>query len=347
VALASNTNAEGVTAASGKPNLYLDHEGVMTFVATLSVEDDEIRTSSASIHPGGDWLANLGQRTAEVSPDGRHLVFESVQQLTKYGNVPPGGNPVVEVFVYSADDGQLACASCNPTGAPPVITPEAASKLETRLPESSDSTTYMRRWMSPDGGRVFFDSEQPLVAQDTNGTQDVYEWEREGEGSCTAQAVSPVNHGCVFLLSGGGSQGYSFLVDADVTGENVFFVHEGQLGQVQAPVDRNELYDARVGGGFPQSSVSCVGGACQGGAPPQPSFSSPASAGFAGVGDYPPPGPPGPLKRVTHPRSLAQTLATCRHRHRRERGACERLARRRYGLRSRASAKRSQRRVGK
>jgi hypothetical protein len=347
VALAANKNAEGETARSGKPNLYLLHEDETTFIATLDEHDNKLSASSTAIHPGGDWRPSLGERTAEVAPDGRHLVFESVRSLTGYGNEINPGHPVVEVFVYAADKGQLVCSSCDPSGAPPVIRLETEGTLETRLPEGADVYTSTRRWMSENGNRVFFDSEQPLGAQDTNGVQDVYEWEREGEGSCAGQAVSPLDHGCVFLLSSGSGRGYSFLVDADAKGENVFFTHEGPLGQVQAPVDHNELYDARVGGGFPQTSVSCVGGACQGGAPPQPSFSSPATSGFAGVGDYPPPSPPGPPKRVTHPRSLTQTLAACRHRPRRERIACERQARRRYGLRSRTGAKRSQRRAGK
>jgi hypothetical protein len=32
-------------------------------------------------------------------------------------------------------------------------------------------------WMSGDGEYVFFDTDDALVPQDTNGTQDVYEWE--------------------------------------------------------------------------------------------------------------------------------------------------------------------------
>jgi hypothetical protein len=358
VALTENKNAEGETASAGKPNLYVIHGGVTTFIATLSPEDNRIATSTEIGRPGGDWRANLGLRTAGVAPDGRSLVFESVRPLTGYDNRPTltgyGQDPVVEMFVYSADDGQLACASCNPTGAPPKISPEpgyeeneAYKQGETRLPESAASDTYLRRWMSPDGGRVFFDSEQPLVPQDTNGTQDVYEWEREGEGSCTAQAVSPRNHGCVFLLSGGSGRGFSFLVDADVTGENVFFEHQGPLGQVQDPGNRDELYDARVNGGFPQASLACVGAACQAGPSPQPALQAPASVGFTGVGNSPPPAPPGPVRRVTGTRSLARSLAVCRRRHGRVRVVCERQARRRYGAQGRASTKRSRGRAGR
>ena len=42
--------------------------------------------------------------------------------------------------------------------------------------------TYLPQWIAEEGNRVFFDTEVPLVARDTNGRQDVYEWEREGHG---------------------------------------------------------------------------------------------------------------------------------------------------------------------
>jgi hypothetical protein len=48
---------------------------------------------------------------------------------------------------------------------------------------------------------VFFDTYEALVSQDTNGQADVYEWEREGAGSCPAGSAD----GCVYLLSGGTS----------------------------------------------------------------------------------------------------------------------------------------------
>jgi hypothetical protein len=40
------------------------------------------------------------------------------------------------------------------------------------------------RYLSDDGGRVFFNSSDALVPEDTDGGEDVYEWEREGAGGC-------------------------------------------------------------------------------------------------------------------------------------------------------------------
>ena len=65
---------------------------------------------------------------------------------------------------------------------------------------------YQSRYLS-DGGRLFFDSPDALVAQDTNNVEDVYEWEPvAGEGTppgdtCTVSSpgYSPVSGGCVGL----------------------------------------------------------------------------------------------------------------------------------------------------
>jgi hypothetical protein len=268
-------------AEEGRPNLYLIHDGVTTFVAGLSSHDDrvEVDINSGGVI-GGDWYGGLGLRTAAVSPDGGHVVFESIRPLTGYTNTSAQAPaPVREAFVYSAADGEIVCASCQPAGlSPSVHENEERGTGEPRLPVSLASATYMHRWMSADGDRVFFDSEQPLSPLDTNGTQDVYEWERQGEGSCTAANASPLDHGCVFLLSGGDGPGYSFLIDADEEGDNVFLEHLGPLGQVKAPAGNNELYDLRVGGGFEEAATAaCSGEGCRGplAAPPgSPPFAS-------------------------------------------------------------------------
>jgi hypothetical protein len=340
--LAGNENGEGETAIEGEPNIYLIHNGTTVFVATLSFEDNEFRSTSEGTVAGGDWMFNVGQRTAAPSPDGRHLVFQSRNPLTGYDNTIEAGR-VVEAFVYSADDAVLACASCDPSGARPVLATEKEGSRRSRLPVSNQSFTHLRRWMSGNGNRVFFDSEQPLVPGDLNGTQDVYEWEREGTGMCAAQIPPRLDHGCVSLLSGAGG-GYSFLVDADASGDNVFLEHRGPLGQVQAARDRNELYDVRVNGGFPQTSLACSGTGCQGVPPAPPLFATPASVTFAGAGNFPPPAPsPSPSpKPLTRAQKFAKALRACRAKPKRERAVCERRARRQYRAKSKPKAKRSQ-----
>jgi hypothetical protein len=133
--------------------------------------------------------------------------------------------------------------------------------------------------MSDDGSRVFFDSAASLVPQDVNGLLDVYEWERDGTGSCVE---SP---GCVYLLSGGTSRSWSTLLEASASGDDVFFVSRAKL----APEDGNEnfnVFDAHVGGVGVAAPV-CSGSGCQGVPAASPVFATPASATFAGVGNFP------------------------------------------------------------
>jgi hypothetical protein len=267
-------------------NLYLLHQGEpVKLVATLSPRDDELQGSGTSGVQYGDWVPNLGNRTAEVTPDGRHLVFESSSPLTGYSNVDAaGGERALEVFAYAADTGRLACASCNPTGAPPQS--QYLSSSLTLLPVSS-SGTYMPRWISEDGNRVFFDSSDSLVSQDTNGVQDVYEWEREGASSCPESTSAKLDGGCVFLLSGGESSDYSFLVDASANGNDVFFTTRAQLVAHDRD-EKTDLYDARVAGGFPEYPLACTGTGCQGVPPAPPIFATPSSVTFNGVGNFEP-----------------------------------------------------------
>ena len=288
--LSEGQNAEGTEPVSGKPNLYLRHEGVTTFVATLSAGDDEFEEGGVR---DGDWQADAGKRTAEVAPDGRSVTFMSRLALTGYDNMLDGV-PLTEVFVYDAGTGRLACASCNPSGEAPVAPtdPEYTANKETvegmwgsLLPISESHVGYQPRVISDDGGRVFFDSVEPLVSRDSNGYLDVYEWEREGEGSCTAGSASRANGGCVFLLSGGQSPENSYLVDASASGDDAFFVSRAQLVKADRGSDDDELYDARVGGVPAPEEASCAGAGCQGVPPAPPVFATPATATITGVDD--------------------------------------------------------------
>jgi hypothetical protein len=144
--------------------------------------------------------------------------------------------------------------------------------------------TYQSRVLSADGNRVFFDSKDALSPQDTNGVQDVYEWVEPGIDSCARMA------GCIFLLSGAASTSDSAFVDASANGADVFFVSRASL--VPRDTDQlRDLYDARVGGGFPEpapASPACEGEGCLPQVSAPSSFGSLASATFTGNGNVAP-----------------------------------------------------------
>ncbi len=184
-------------------NLYLWHAGISTLVAAnLSSQDsgNEHEPIPPYYYEGdhlGDWAGEIGLRTSEVTPGGEAVVFMSNRSLPVVGY--PHGYPnegLEEVYVYEAEGGGLFCVSCSRSGeAPPLTGEDGAAAF---LPVSW-MKTEQPQVISDDGSRVFFDSWEPLVSQDTNGKLDVYEWERDGAGGCRE------SDGCVYLLSGGTS----------------------------------------------------------------------------------------------------------------------------------------------
>jgi hypothetical protein len=324
-------------------NLYLAHEGSLTLVAALAAQDDRFRRSAGGeSFKLGAWQADLGARTAQVADGGEELVFQSTQQLTGYDNSSlskaRGREFGAEVFVYEAGTHSLTCASCDPSGAPPAAEPNAGG---TYLPISL-SPTYMRRWVSEDGSRVFFASSQPLAPQDVNALQDIYEWERAGTEGCPAGPAG----GCISVLSGGDSNDLAFFIDASADGGDVFLTHRGPLGGVGLPNSRTGLFDVRAGGGFPQPPTGCAGPSCagQGSGAGQTTIPSPASATAVGGENFPPPAKP-VVKNVPKPPTRAQKLAKalkqCKKKKvRSKRIACEKQARKRYGS-SKAKAKKA------
>jgi hypothetical protein len=311
-------------------NLYVLHAGKASLVGVLSPRDNHIEAHSDDTR-GSDWSAFLGERVAEVTPDGRNLIFESRRALTGYQNTYQATRQI-ESFVYEAESDRLSCISCDPAAAPPQV----QESNDTKLPNSYLDATYMPRWLASDAQRAFFVSSQPLLPQDTNGLQDVYEWEQEGSGTCSTQMQPRPNGGCLFLLTGGESRSPSFLVGADTTGDNVFVEHVGPLGEVAVGADHNELYDLRVDGGFPHEALACSGTGCQGAPPSSPSFATPATATFSGSANY----PPTTKTSSTHtkpasnrtPARLRAALKRCRRkRPKPRRASCERHARAQYG----------------
>jgi hypothetical protein len=256
------------TCSSDECNLYVLHAGEpIRFISKLAEKDDT--TSPTSFYfQDGDWEGALGQKEAEVTSEGKQVLFSSILPLTGYDN-----NKEEELYAYEYEVAKLRCISCNRTGEPP------QGNYSAFLPVSHQGT-YSLHWMSSDGSRVFFNSRDPLVAQDTNGVNDVYEWERDGSGAC-AEA-----EGCIYLISGGTAGEGNFLVDASASGDDVFFTTRAKL----VAEDQNEnvdVYDAHVGAAPPPAEPQCTGTGCQG-VPSAPAvFSTPSSVTYNGVGNFP------------------------------------------------------------
>jgi hypothetical protein len=65
------------------------------------------------------------------------------------------------------------------------------------------------------------------------------------------------------LISSGRAEGGAVFLDASADGSDVFFVTDGSL--VLSDPGAADVYDARVGGGFPtpQAPIVCTADACQ------------------------------------------------------------------------------------
>jgi hypothetical protein len=297
-------------------NLYLLHAGTVTFIASLSGADE---ASWGGL--GASGAPSVIALAARVSPNGRWLAFSSQTSLTGYDNRDAAsGQPDQEAFLYHAppgegEEGRLVCASCDPSGARPhgvVNVPEVGTQslpllrsttrpwigdawLAGILPaaDSSTSSLYQPRYLS-DQGRLFFDSTDALVPQDSNGSLDVYEYEppsAEEEAppgdTCTPSSTtySPAQHGCIDLVSSGTSPGESGFLDASESGSDVFFMTKSQLSRKDFDTSY-DVYDARVGGGEAEEAkpVECLGDSCQPPATP-PNNPTPGSLTFGGAGN--------------------------------------------------------------
>jgi hypothetical protein len=339
----SGANPQGGAPVTGKDNLYLFHEGTFRFIATL-VTSTDVMSGFSAVRP------EPVSRTSRVTPDGSHAVFMSTGSLTGYDNTDvASGQADSEVYVYDATansgGGGLVCVSCNPSGERPAgtfIDPGAAISegqdsiwAAGRLPVWQ-SSLYPGRVFADNGARLFFETIDSLSARDSNGRQDVYQWEMAGTGGCAENHpdFSASNDGCVDLISSGQGVDDATFADATPSGEDVFFTTASSL--VSQDYGLVDLYDARVNGGFPAApprSAGCEGEACQ--SPPvAPLDATPGSLTFSGPGDV----SEGASARVkpkagglSRAQQLARALHACASKPKPKRAACRVRARKRYG----------------
>lgn len=302
----SGPNGEGQAPALGRSNLYSLQGEEITFIGILVKGD------------ANSWGGQLpdeafARQPAMASPDGRYLTFMSQARLVDYENKDAmTGDPVAEVYLYDSATGHLSCPSCDPTGVRPngvgfreleldgTLSPGAGfwggGAVAAFIPAAEQADlaggfVYQPRSLD-DSGRLFFTSGEALVPQDSNGTQDVYEFEPASVGGCTE--VSPTYSqsiaGCVYLISSGTSRDPSSFLDASADGADVFFLTSSQL-RPQDEDSAKDIYDAHVCSAAtpclpepPAPAPACEGDACQQPATP-PVDATPNSLSFHGAGN--------------------------------------------------------------
>jgi hypothetical protein len=282
--LTTKANSVGNAAQPGADNLYVyDTEtGHLAFIGDLcsgaetsgAIAESKCPANLNSELPGNNSLNDLevwrqeDRRPFDVTPDGRFAVF------TSYADLTPGDTSTVQqVFEYNAETEQLVRVSVGENGfnkdGNTTTTANGAGIAAPSYDESQNPAPQLTS-VSDDGSTVVFQSSDALTSQAVEGYPNVYEY-RGGQ---------------VYLISDGQDRALGFggttttsLVGMDGSGRDIFFTSADRL----VPLDgdtQEDVYDARVEGGFPPPATRpmCEGDGCQGTIIPSPSFPMGGSA---------------------------------------------------------------------
>jgi hypothetical protein len=325
-ALTDEANSAGDMAIEREDNLYMYSDEGIAFVATLASGDS------------ADW-ARADARPVMASDEGRFLVFTSEADLTNEDTSTDRS----QVFQYDADTKTLVRASVgqegyNDDGKDPV----GGSTIANGFPQSysyviADSPTSASGGEAPADGAVFFQSPDALTPQALDDVQ---------VGDNSIENVYEYHEGHVYLLSDGRDASIvnagpgTYLAGSDPSGGDVFFFSSDPL----IPADGNtqqDLYDARIEGGFPNplsSTMGCAGEVCQGGLTGAPALPQVGGSATQIAEDYPPQAMTYPTSVTIH--KVSPKSVKCKKGFVKRQGKCVRLRSERKAKKSNRESKR-------
>jgi hypothetical protein len=346
--LTEGPNAEGAEPAAGAENLYVYDVAAsqLKFIADLcsdakrsgSVPDRQCGANLNSellgenvINDSHLWQLGGEHVEAQTTSDGRFLVFSTYAALASNDT-----DTARDVYRYDSEAGTLDRVSVGEAGydengnagafdAGIVARPRFSGKL-------TGQNEMESRAITKDGSTIVFTTAEPLSPRATNGQPNIYEWHDGRVGMISTGAASQADRAPVITPSG----------------RDIFFETVASLSS-QDTDGQYDIYDARIGGGFPLPPASrseCAADACQGPLSAAPAPLTPGSISQQAGGNIPAAKTAPKVKRPTQAQRLAQALKACRTKTRAKRARCEARARKKYGKKAsvKARAHRSSRR---
>jgi hypothetical protein len=204
----------------------------------------------------------------------------------------------LQVYRYDSAEGVVECVSCASSFDPE---PKLVSYFGNIGLSAAPTGTPKLTLVSSNGDFAFFQTPAALVPSDVDGevipeglaglglehpsdrvsvSTDVYEWRRDGLYGCAHL------QGCLALITNGRGGVLNAVLGSAEEGRDVFIYTHSQL----VPQDNDsagDIYDVRIGGGFPPpppGPVECEGDACSTPAS-APIDSTPSSLTFTGAGN--------------------------------------------------------------
>jgi hypothetical protein len=264
-------NHEGQIPVAGADNFYTyeTQTGETKFIADLcsgpassgQISDVRCPTTLNGEKSGGKNDQELwkGGETQSTS-DGNFLVFNSYGQLTRDDT-----DTARDIYRYDASADALERVSVGEDGFDANGNRDANADAQINKVNGGGinpgATSYQQhelstRAISSDGSRIVFMTPDPLSPRAINGLTNVYEWHKEPNWS----------HGEVSLISSGSALVPDREAVMSASGHDIFFLTFQGLVPQDTEGD-SDVYDARIGGGFPPAPTErqpCSSDACQG-----------------------------------------------------------------------------------
>ncbi len=315
--LSDGPNAEGRVPSPGAENLYVYDSrtgGAPAFIGELC-SGPEQSGGVKDVACAADLVENDSGLWSSTTPEAQTFGEGGVFVFSTYARLSSDDvDSARDVYRYEAVSGKLERVSVGEAG---FDANGNNSLFDARIapPELESGNVYVERDMNSravteDGSRIVFTTADPLSRMAKNGVSNAYEW---------YEAPGASGGGRVSLVSTGSSPDPVNEVVISPGGSDVFFMTT--QGLVAQDTDgQKDLYDARMGAGFPALPAGreeCSGDACQGPLTnPAPSL-VPGSVSQAPGGNFPPPVPAAPSvsKAKVKP-------ARCKRGHLKRKGKC-------------------------